>query len=89
MVEKWQRKSNLTVNQKTFSRASVSCKKDCMKPSLKDYPDHFILQVGKKDLSSEKVSKQIAKPVLHLACRLIRNIWQIIIIIQNNNYFEK
>ena len=55
MVGKWQIKYNLIVKSvKTYSGETVSCMEDCMKPSLRNPPDHFILQAGTNDLSSEK-----------------------------------
>ena len=36
--------SNCKIYVKTFSGETVSCMEDCMKPSLRNSPDHFILQ---------------------------------------------
>ena len=40
-----------------------------MKPSLRNFPDHFILHVGTNDLSSEKSSMEIAESIINLACQ--------------------
>ena len=45
------KQSNCKIYVKTFSGAMVSCMEDYMKPSLRNPPDHFILHVGKNDLS--------------------------------------
>ena len=58
--------SNCKIYVKTFIGATVSCMEDYMKPSLRNLPDHFILNVGTNDLSSEKSSRRID----NLACRL-------------------
>ena len=55
---------------KTFSRATVSCMEDYMKPSLRNPQDYFILHVGRNDLSSEKCFMGIAESIINLACRL-------------------
>ena len=71
MVGKWQRKYNLIVKSvKTFSGATVSCMEDCMKPTLRNPPDHFILHVRTSNLSFEKYSMEIAESIINLACRL-------------------
>ena len=41
-----------------------------MKPSLRSSPDHFIMHVGKNDLSPEKSSMETAESMINLACRL-------------------
>ena len=46
--------SNCKIYVKTFSGETVSCMEDCMKPPLRNPPDHFVLQAGTNDLSSEK-----------------------------------
>ena len=55
---------------KTFSGATVSCMEDYMKPSLRNPPDHFILQVGTNDLPSDKSPHEIAESIINLACQL-------------------
>ena len=55
---------------KTFSRATVSCMEDYMKPALRNSPDHFILHAVTNDLSSEKCSMEIAESIINLACQL-------------------
>ena len=52
---------------KAFSRATVSCMENYMKPSLRNPPDHFILHVGTNDLSCEKSSMETDK-IMDLAC---------------------
>ena len=68
MVKKIQ--LNCKIYVKIFSGATVSCMEDYMKTSLRNPPDHFILQVGANDLSSEKCSMEIAKSIINLECRL-------------------
>ena len=55
---------------KTFSTATVSCMEDYMKPSLRNPPDHFILDVGTNNICSEKCSMEIAESIINLACSL-------------------
>ena len=43
---------------------------DYMKLSLRNSPDHFILHVGAKDLSSEKCSMEIVESIINLSCQL-------------------
>ena len=62
--------SNCKIYVKTFSGATVSCMEDYMKPSLRNPPDHFVLQVGTNDLYSGKSSMEIAESIINLACRL-------------------
>ena len=61
--------SNCKINVKTFSRPTVSCMEDFMKPSLRNPPNHFILHVEMSDLSSEKLSIEIAESITNLTCR--------------------
>ena len=61
--------SDCKIYVKKFSRATVSCVEDYMKPSLKSPPDHFILHVGMNNPSSEKCSMKIAEAIINLACR--------------------
>ena len=67
--------SNFKIYLKTFSKATLSCMEDCMRPSLRNPPDHFILYVGTNGLSSEKSSMEIAKSIINLACRLKKQIY--------------
>ena len=62
--------SNCKIYVKTFSGATVSCMEDYMKPSLRNPPDHFILDVGTNDICSEKCSMEIAESIISLACSL-------------------
>ena len=62
--------SNCKIYVKTFSGATVSCMEDYMKPSLRNPPDHFILDVGTNDICSEKCSMEIAESIINLACSL-------------------
>ena len=41
--------------------------KDCMKLSLRENPDHFILHVGANDLNMEISSGLVAKSIVYLA----------------------
>ena len=61
---------NCKVFIKTFSGATVSCMEDYMKPSLRNPPNHFILHVGTKDLSSDKSPHEIAESIINLTCQL-------------------
>ena len=47
--------------------------KDYMKPSLRENPDHFILNVGTNDLNTERSPELIAKSIVDLATTLKRN----------------
>ena len=81
--------SNCKIYVKTFSRATVSCMVEQMKPSLRNLPDHFILHVRTNDLSSEKCSGEIAEPIINLACRLeneIRDFSVSTIILRNDEW---
>ena len=53
--------SNFKIYVKTFSGVTVLGMDDYMKPSLRNPPHHFILHVGTKYLSSEKLYMEIAK----------------------------
>ena len=68
MVKRTQ--SNCKIYVKAFSRATVSCMENYMKPSLRNSPDHFILHVGTNHLSSKKSSMEIAESIINLACQL-------------------
>ena len=60
--------SNCKIYVETFSGATVSFMEVCMKPPLRNFPDHLILHVGTNDLSSEKCSTEIAESIISLAC---------------------
>ena len=62
--------SNCKIYVKTISGATVLCMEDYMKQFLRNSPDHFILHVGTKDLSSGKCSMEIAESIINLPCRL-------------------
>ena len=72
--------SNCTIYVKTFSGAIVSCMENNMKPSLRNPPNHFILYVGTKDLSSKKASVETDKSIISLACRLKNEIHEVSVI---------
>ena len=55
---------------KQFSGAKTKCMKDYMKPSLRENPDHFILNLGTNDLNTEKSPELIAKSIVDLATTL-------------------
>ena len=50
-----------------FSGAKIDCRKDYVKPSLKNSPYHFILHLGTNDLISNQTSEQIATPIINLS----------------------
>ena len=52
---------------KTFSGAKTTCMHDYVKPLVRSIPDHFILQVGTIDLSSNKSPEEIARSIIDLA----------------------
>ena len=62
--------SNCKIYVKTFSGAMVLRMKDYIKPSLRNPPDHFILNIGTNALSSEKSPLQIVESIMNLASRL-------------------
>ena len=62
--------SDCKIYVKSFSRATVSCMEDYMKPSIKNSPDHFILHVGTNDLYSENSSMEMAELITNKAFRL-------------------
>ena len=64
------KQSNCKIYVKTFSGAMVLCMEDYMKPSLRNPPDHFILHVGKNDLSPDKSPMEIAQSIINLTCQL-------------------
>ena len=65
-------KSECTIYVKSFPGAKTSCMKDYVKPSLKNTPNHFILNVGTNDLDSNQISV-IAKEIVDLATSLKNN----------------
>ena len=58
---------------KQFSGAKTKRIKDYMKPSLRENPDHFILNVGTNDLNTERSPELIAKSIVDLATTLKGN----------------
>ena len=58
---------------KQFSGAKTKRIKDYMKPSLRENPDHFILNVGTNDLNTEGSPELIAKSIVDLATTLKGN----------------
>ena len=68
--------------------------KDYMKPSLRENPDHFLLQVGTNDLNTERSPELIAKSIVDLATTLKGNscdesVSNIIVHTDNSNLNEK
>ena len=59
--------TNCKVFVKTFSGAKTTCMHDYVKPLVRSIPDHFILQVGTIDLSSNKSPEEIARSIIDLA----------------------
>lgn len=47
--------------------ATIDCRKDYDKPSLKNSPDHFILHLGTNDLISNQTLEQIASSIINLS----------------------
>ena len=79
---------------KQFSGAKTKCMKDYMKPSLRENPDHFILNVGTNDLNTERSPELIAKSIVDLATTLKGNsrdlsVSNIIVRGDNSNLNEK
>ena len=52
---------------KHFSRATTTCMRDYMKPSLRNAPKHFILHIGINDHNIEQSSESIAQGIPNLA----------------------
>ena len=52
---------------KHFSGATTDCMKDCVKPSLRNPPDHFIFHVWTNYLISKQTSEEIAASIISLA----------------------
>ena len=65
-ISKKARKSECKVYVKSFQGAKTSCMKDYVKLSLRSTPNHFLLQVGTNDLSSNQTSEVIAKETVDL-----------------------
>ena len=42
----------------------VCCMKDCLKPPLRENPDHFVLHVVKNDVDSDQSSDLTAKSIV-------------------------
>ena len=66
--------------------------KDHMKPSMREKPDHTILQVGTNNLNSDRPSNLIAKSIVHLAITLKSNSQNVSIsniIMRNDSFNEK
>ena len=83
---------NCKVYVKRFSGSKARCMKDHMKPSMREKPNHTILNVGINDLNSERPSDLIAKPIVNLAITLKNNSQNVSIsniIMRNDNFNEK
>ena len=50
-----------------FSGATIDCRKDYVKPYLKNSPDHFILHLGTNDLIPNQTSEQTATSIINLS----------------------
>ena len=55
---------------RNFPGATTQCMAHYMKPSIRVKPNHFILQVGTNDLSSNRPPDKIAKANIDLASEL-------------------
>ena len=51
----------------SFSGATVQCKAEYVKPSLRDKPSHLILHVGINDLNTSKTAESIATSIVEQA----------------------
>ena len=51
----------------SFSGATVQCKAEYVKPSLRDKPSHLILHVGTNDLNTSKTAESIATSIVEQA----------------------
>ena len=51
----------------SFSGATVQCKAEYVKPSLRDKPNHLILHVGTNDLNTSKTAESIATSIVEQA----------------------
>ena len=61
---------NCKVKVMSFSGATADCMTDYMKPSLRENPNHFILNVGTNDLISNNSAKCIAESIIEKAVYL-------------------
>ena len=61
---------NANVYVRHFSGAKVRCMKDCLKPSLRENADHFVLHVDTNDLGSDRSPYLIAKSIVDVASSL-------------------
>ena len=61
---------NCKVYVRSFPSAKVQCMDDYQKPSIRDKPDHFIIQIGTNDLNSKVSSKSNAESIVDLAMSL-------------------
>ena len=73
-VSKKVHKSECKIYVKSFSCAKISCIKNCVKPSLRSTPSHFILHVGTNDLISNQTSEAITKEIVDLTTSLKNNL---------------
>ena len=70
-------RSNCKIIVKTFTGTTVSCIEDYMKLFLTNLSDHFILNVGTNDLSSEKSSAEIAESIIwHVDWKFMTSVFQ-------------
>ena len=53
-----------------FSGDKVRCMKDCLKPSLREIPNHFVLHFGTNDLDSDRSLDLIAKSTVDVVSSL-------------------
>ena len=59
--------TNCKVFVKTFSSAKTTCMKNYVKPLARSSPDHFIFHAGTNNLTLDKSSEEIARPIIVLA----------------------
>ena len=63
-------KTNCKIHVKAFAGAITVCWKDFMKLSPRMFPDRFVLPIGTGDLTSNKLSQEIANSIINLGCQL-------------------
>ena len=61
---------NCKVYVKSFSQAKIKCMEDYAQPTIRTNPDHEVIHVGIKDLSSKKESTEISSAIVDLALKL-------------------
>lgn len=62
-------KTNCKIHVKTVAGGITTCWKDFMKLSPWMFPDRFVLHIGTGDLTSNKLSQEIANSIINLGCQ--------------------